>query len=62
MEELVYRRERTSSTPRMMTNESSLGAIIPVGVAEPLAPSRGNSRSPSTDAEKAQLKASKVDI
>ena len=30
MDEQVNRREKTGSTPRVMTNNSSVGAIIPV--------------------------------
>ena len=35
MGEQVKRRERIGSTPRMMTNNSSLGTINPIAVAEP---------------------------
>ena len=42
MEEQVKWREKTGSTPRMMTNSSSLGAIVPIAVAEPPAPMEGN--------------------
>ena len=61
MDEQARRREKNGTTPLMMTNDSSLRAIIPVAVAESLAPLKGIPRPPLKDVEKAKLKASEVD-
>ena len=42
MDKQVNRREKTGSTPQMMTNNSSVGAIIPIAVAEPVEPLEDN--------------------
>ena len=42
MDEQVDRREKIGSTPRMMTNNSSVGTINPVAVADPLVLLKGD--------------------